>query len=46
VIFTDDDGSQRQEKLVNWKDQDAAEGLAEWLSERLRIERRSKPRDL
>lgn len=46
VIFTDDDGSQRQEKLVKWKDQDAAEGLAEWLSERLRIERRSKPRDL
>lgn len=42
VILTDDDGSQRQEKLIEWKDEHAAEGLVEWLSERLRIERRSE----
>jgi hypothetical protein len=42
VVFTDDDGSQRQEKLIEWSDEHAAEGLVEWLSERLRIERRSE----
>jgi translation initiation factor 2 alpha subunit (eIF-2alpha) len=42
VTFTDDDGSQRQEKLIEWKDERAAEELVEWLSERLRIEQRSE----
>jgi hypothetical protein len=40
VVFTDDDGSQRQEKLIEWSDEHAADGLVQWLSERLRIERR------
>jgi hypothetical protein len=37
VVFTDDDGSQRREKLIEWKDEESAEGLVEWLRERLRI---------
>ena len=41
VVFTDDDGSQRQEKLIDWNDEQSAEELVEWLNERLRIERRS-----
>jgi hypothetical protein len=36
VIFTKEDGSQRREKLIEWKDEASAKGLAEWLKERLR----------
>lgn len=37
LIFADDDGSQRREKLTEWKDEASAEGLAEWLRERLKV---------
>lgn len=37
VTFTDGDGAQCREKLIEWRDETSAEGLAEWLSERLRV---------
>lgn len=42
VVFTDDDGSQRQEKLIDWNDEQSADELVEWLNERLRIKQRSE----
>ena len=37
LVFTDDAGSTRRERLVEWSDESRAEGLASWLRERLRI---------
>lgn len=38
ITFTDEDGSPRREKLVELPDQSSAEGLVEWLCERLGVE--------
>jgi hypothetical protein len=37
VVFTDENGSQRREKLIEWRDEASAKGLVEWLRERLRL---------
>jgi len=37
IIFTDDDGSQRREKLTEWSDETSAQSLVEWLTERLQV---------
>lgn len=37
LIFTESDGSERREKLVQWYDERSAEGFVAWLRERLRI---------
>ena len=37
VVFTDDDGPQRREKLIEWRDESSAEQLVEWLRERFRV---------
>lgn len=42
VIFTSEDGSQRREKLIEWRDEASAEGLVEWLRERLRVKPNSE----
>ena len=38
LVFTNDDGSRRREKIVEWSSEARAEGLASWLREKLRIE--------
>ncbi len=37
MVLTDDDGSIRHERLVEWPDAKRAESLAGWLSERIGI---------
>ncbi len=37
LIFTDNDGSRRREKIAEWSSEARAEGLASWLREKLRI---------
>jgi hypothetical protein len=38
ITFTDNSGSQRREKLTEWKDETSAEALAEWLRQRLQVQ--------
>jgi hypothetical protein len=52
LAFADSTGAVQHEKLMEWWDEDRAQGLADWLRERLRIEppkgsyAASPPRDL
>ena len=45
IVFTADDGSQRRDKLIEWKDEASAEGLVEWLRERLKVQPSSEAGD-
>jgi hypothetical protein len=38
VIFTGSEGAERQARITEWSDKASAEGLVEWLHERLRLE--------
>ena len=44
ALFTDEAGSTRRERIVEWSSQARAQGLAAWLRERLRIEPPVEPR--
>ncbi|MCA9094226.1 MAG: DUF3592 domain-containing protein, partial [Planctomycetaceae bacterium] len=37
IVYTDNSGSQRREKLTEWSDETSAQALVEWLSERLQV---------